>query len=311
VAGSFGPDGTSPQEEAIGDLIIREVVLTSDRARLHVRDTGSGMPIVVLHGGPDFDHEYLLPDLDRLAGQFRLVYYDQRGRGRSFTGEGPDDVTIDGELEDCDRVREWTGSRSVAVLGHSWGGLLAMEYAFRYPERVSHLILMNTAPVSHADMLGLSQAWRASRSPEAAARMTALRSDPAYQRGEPGSDLEYNRIHFSKALWRPEDLERLIGRFRVGFTPDGIVAARAIEESLYRQTLGLEGYDLMPQLRELRVPTLVIHGDHDFIPLDIPRHVAAAIPGARLEVVRSCGHFAYFEQPEQVGALITSFLTGR
>jgi pimeloyl-ACP methyl ester carboxylesterase len=55
--------------------------------------------MIVLHGGPDFDHEYLLPDLDRLAASCRLVYYDQRGRGRSFTGEGPKGVTLASEME--------------------------------------------------------------------------------------------------------------------------------------------------------------------------------------------------------------------
>ena len=87
-----------------------------------------------------------MPELDRLSESVRLIYYDQRGRGRSFSGEGPDDVTLIGEIEDLDRIREWTGLDAVAVLGHSWGGVLAMEYAIRHPERVTHLILMNTAP---------------------------------------------------------------------------------------------------------------------------------------------------------------------
>jgi proline iminopeptidase len=119
-----------------------------DGARLYYRTVGQGPPIVVLHGGPDFDHYYLLPELDRLAETFQLVYYDQRGRGRSAEGVAPDDVGIESEVADLDGVRRHFGFYTIAVLGHSWGGLLAMEYASRHPGRVSHLILMNSAPAS-------------------------------------------------------------------------------------------------------------------------------------------------------------------
>ena len=137
--------------------IAGERFVQSGREQLYVRDIGRGMPIIVLHGGPDFDHEYLLPDVDRLADRFHLIFYDQRGRGRSFRGHQPD-VTMDSEVNDLDRVREEFACESIAVLGHSWGGLLAMEYAIRHPQRVSHLILMNTAPASRVDAL-YEQTW--------------------------------------------------------------------------------------------------------------------------------------------------------
>ena len=137
-------------------LLPRTTFVPAGESRLFVRDLGSGHPVIVLHGGPDFDHSYLVPELDGLAEQNRLVFYDQRGRGRSWSGEGPDSVTIDSEVEDLDRVRAWTGSTTVALLGHSWGGLLAMEYAIRHPERVSHLILEDASgmawDVSHVPL---------------------------------------------------------------------------------------------------------------------------------------------------------------
>ena len=110
-------------------------------------------------------------------------------------------------------------------------GLLALEYAIRHPDRVSHLILMNTAPASHADMLVFRSALTASRSPEQTERIGALRSDPAYQRGDIAADAEYYRIHFGTALRRPELLDQVVRQLRVGSSPEGIVAARAIEDS--------------------------------------------------------------------------------
>jgi proline iminopeptidase len=280
-------------------------------ARLYVRELGRGLPIVVLHGGPDFDHEYLLPDLDRLAGRFHLVYYDQRGRGRSFSGQPPDGVTIATEMEDVDRVRDWTSHASIALLGHSWGGLLALEYAIRHPDRVSHLILVNTAPASHASMLVLRHKLVASRSPQQAARMAELLADPAYRAGDIEADAEYYRIHFGSALRRPDQLDHVIRQLRVGFTSEGIVAARLIEDDLYAQTWSVADYNLIPELRRLRIPTLVIHGERDLVPVDVALEIASAISGSHLIVLNDCGHFAYLEQPDSVLSAITELMAPR
>src|SRR4051812_3936836 len=128
-------------------------------ASLYARAIGRGQPVVVLHGGPDFDSGYLLPDLDRLKDAFRLFYYDQRGRGRSAEGVRPEDVSLSSDLEDLDKVRQHFGLKAPALLGHSWGAVLALEYALRYPTRVSRLIIMNPAPASASDLALMRKAY--------------------------------------------------------------------------------------------------------------------------------------------------------
>ena len=287
------------------------MIVPVDGGELFVRDLGSGRPIILIHGGPDFDHAYLVPELDGLADQFRPVFYDQRGRGRSFRGETPDSVTIESEIADLERVRAWTGAETVALLGHSWGGLLAMEYAIRHPNRVSQLILLDTAPASHEDMLALRGELRSRRTPEQLERMTELAADPAYLSGDIEKDAEYHRIHFAPTVRRREDLDMVVGRLRVGFTPEGIVAARAIEDSLYAQTWLNEDYDLIPELGGLRIPALVIRGQGDFIPERASRRIADAIPSSRFVEIADAGHFAYVEQPEVVCSTIAEFLAAR
>ena len=76
---------------------------------------------------------------------------------------------------------------------------------------------------------------------------------------------------------------------------EGIVKARAVEQRLYRDTWEMAGYDLMPKLRRLRIPTLVIAGDHDFIPLEVAVHISRALPNAELVTIKDCGHFAFLE----------------
>ena len=90
-------------------------------AQLYSREIGHGTAIIVLHGGPDFDHSYLLPELDRLSDSYRLIYYDQRGRGRSADSVKPEDVTLASDIADIENVRQYYHLDSVVLLGHSWG----------------------------------------------------------------------------------------------------------------------------------------------------------------------------------------------
>lgn len=265
--------------------------------------------MIVLHGGPDFDHAYLLPDLDRLADAFRLIYYDQRGRGRSAEGVQPDDVTLASDVDDVDQVRQHYQLESPALLGHSWGAVLALEYALRHPTRVSHLILMNPAPASASDAVVLRKAYLQKLGADMDRQRTIVAS-PAYQEGDPETVSARYRIHFKPALARPQDYEKLMATMKAGFISqgkDGIVKARAVEDRLMRDTWELNGYDLMPRLRNLRVPTLVIWGDHDFIPAEISEHIAQAIPNARMVTTRNCGHFAYLECGGEVRRVFTEF----
>lgn len=279
-----------------------------DGASLHYRDIGEGPPVIVLHGGPDFDHNYLLPELDGLAGSLRLIYYDQRGRGRSADGVAPGDVTIESEMEDLDGIRSHIGLERAAVLGHSWGGLLAMEYATRHPERVSHLILMNTAPASYQGGLILRDHLRNGRPAHEVERMAELSSTALYQQGDIETEAEYYRLHYGITLRHPEQLDAVVPRLRSNYTEQGVLLARAIEQRLYDQTWSIPGYDLIPKLSRLDIPTLVIHGDYDFVPLELAVQIADAVPGAVLSVLPECGHFAYLEQPERVEEEVMVFL---
>jgi len=284
-----------------------EGLVPVDGAQLYCRAVGEGPPIVVLHGGPDFDHTYLLPELDRLADGFRLVYYDQRGRGRSSGSVEPDEVGIESEIADLDVVRQRLGSESVAILGHSWGGVLAMEYATRHPDRVSHLILLNTAPASAEDAVVFRRHLQRARPPGDVEQLQAIASSVGYGAGELEAETAYYRLHFRIALRDPVLLEQVVGRLRAHFAEGDVLKARAIEQRLYDDTWNREGYDLVPRLQTLEVPTLVLHGADDFVPVALAARIARALPNGRLSVLEGCGHFAYLEAPsalhEHVGAL--------
>jgi proline iminopeptidase len=271
--------------------------LPVEGSRLFYRVLGDGKPIVVLHGGPDFDHHYLVPELDRLADSFLLAYYDQRGRGRSDP-VAPEEVGIESEMEDLDAVRRHFALDRVAVLGHSFGGLLALEYATRHPERVSHLILMNPAPASGEDARAFREHLRRLRQPADLERMSDIGASDHYRAGDLAAEGEYYRLHFKVALLRSDLVDVVVGRLRTHFTPEDVLRARTIEDRMYDQTWNTDGYDLVPKLGALDVPTLVLHGADDFVPVALSARIAETMPRAQLVVLEDCGHFAYLEAPD-------------
>ncbi|HET9299120.1 MAG TPA: alpha/beta fold hydrolase [Candidatus Polarisedimenticolaceae bacterium] len=280
-----------------------------DGAALYVRTIGRGSPVIVLHGGPDFDHGYLLPELDRWKDTFRLVYYDQRGRGRSAENVRPEDVTLASDVEDLDRVRRHLGVEAPTILGHSWGALLALEYALRHPTHVSHLILMNPAPLSAQDLAVMRESYRKQLGADMQQQKEILES-VGYREGDPEAVTARYRIHFKWALRRPGDYERVITRMHAAFVQqgkEGILKARKVEDRLVSDTWQRPGYDLLPKLHDLRIPTLVLVGDHDFIPVELAERLARAIPGAKLVKLKECGHFAYLESPEEVRRAVDGF----
>lgn len=291
----------------------RESRVRAGNASLYARETGSGQPMVILHGGPDFDSSYLLPDLDRLADRFRLIYYDQRGRGKSAAGVSPEEVTLASDVDDVGRVMDHFKLPSAVLLGHSWGTVLALEYAIRDPGRVSHLVLMNPAPASASDFALLRTEYVRKLGADSD-RQRQMLASAAYKAGDPAAVAARYRIHFKPALARPADYEKLMRAMRAAFIAQGsagILKARAVEDRLMRETWQLDGYDLMPKLRSISIPTVIVSGDHDFIPAEISMHIARAMPNARLVTLRDCGHFAYLECAADVRRTLGDFFRAR
>ena len=182
-----------------------------------------------------------------------------------------------------------------------------MEYAIRHPDRVSQLLLLDTAPASATDWRRLRESFAERRPAEDQAEMDAIAATDAYQRGDLEAEAAYYRSHFRMTLRRPDLLDALVARLRANYTAEGVLLARAIEERLYKETSDSPEWDLFPALRELDVPTLVLHAEHDFIPVDLAERIAEAVPQARLSVLPGCGHFTYLEAPEAVFDEISRF----
>ena len=251
--------------------------------------------------------------MDSFSNSFRLIYYDQRGRGRSAEGVKPEDVSLESEMADLDKVREHFHLDKAVLLGHSWGTVLALEYALRHPERVSRLVLMDPAPASAAD-INRFRAERLEKWPVLMELRKAIADTSGYKTADPEAVVAYYRVHFKPAFAQPEVYEKLIIRMQARFVEqgkEGILKSRAVEDRLVNETWASSaGYDLHPKLKGLNIPTLVITGDHDFFPF-AAEHIADAIPNARLVTLKDCGHFPYMECPVPLREQIDAFFRAR
>jgi proline iminopeptidase len=259
---------------------------------------GQGYPLLLMHGGAGLDHTSLLP-LQPLADQFTLIFYDHRCNGRS---EGADVSTMTWEnlTADAEALRMELGFEQWAVLGHSFGGHVALEYALRYPQRLSHLVLMNT---------GADQRWVNQNAPEILAKRgfsaATVQAARRFYNGqlEPGevmpTVLKFIRAysyHFS-----------LLGMAReILFGPQPKMQPEA---TMFGYSQLLNGWTVMGRLHEIKIPALVIAGRYDFLfPPESQAILADRLPDARLELVECAGHNPHREQPAVVFDALRRFL---
>lgn len=265
---------------------------------LFVKVIGQGYPILMMHGGPGADHT-TLSHLEPLSDQFTLVFYDHRCNGRSV---GPDVSTMTWEnlTADADALRRTLGFEQWAVLGHSFGGMVALEYALRYPQSVSHLLLMDTCGDTY---------WVQYHAPalleERGYSPAAVQAARRFFNGELEPDqvmpamLRFGRAYYHqpKLLWM---VRELASDMRVKMRPEALI---------YGFGQLLKGWSVMDRLGEIHVPTLVLAGRHDFqFPPEHQIILAAGIPHAQLEIIELAGHNAPMERPAEVMDLVRRFL---
>ncbi len=261
---------------------------------LFERRVGSGPPTVVLHGGPGAHHDYLLPGFDALATGRTLVYYDQRGGGRSAV---PREVPVGWreQVADLETLRQRWGMERLTLAGYSWGGLLSLLYATEHPDRIERLALVSPAP-----------AWRAGRA-EFERRLSTRTMAPALQEARAALRASGLREREPEAYQRRVFELSVAGYFHDPAKVSGLTPFRVTGRTQQEVWESLGDYDLRPALARLRVPAIVLHGDDDPIPAASARALADAL-GAPFHLLAGCGHVPYVEALDEFRALLDAFL---
>jgi proline iminopeptidase len=279
-----------------------------DRVQLFYRTLGAGRDtVVVLHGGPGFTMYSLFDDLAPLAASHTLLFYDQRGTGRSSLVS--DSTSLDAEryAEDLEAIRTHFGLDRLRLLAHSWGAAVAALYAHRSPERIGRLVVVDGTPLTTAH---LRQAFEMRESRRDSANMARLAEAAEARRTEPGDSLAcraYYAEYFVPFYGDPSAAARSGADFCSG-PPE---ALRNKVNSVDEITMASVGdWDWRPAVGRVMGPALVIHGTRDVIPMGAAREWAAELPNGRLLRIEGAGHFPYVEAPEAFFPAVEAFLRG-
>jgi proline iminopeptidase len=260
---------------------------------------GSALPIIAVNGGPGLSHAYMMQnDLWQDIGKNRFVLlYDQRGTGASKRLQSGASQTMDAQVADLDAVRQSLGLTKFALLGDSYGGLVAMAYAAAHPEHVAKLILSDSPGPTWHDLVHLL--------PDV---FPDIQERNAQEEKKLGPETEAAaraglRNHFRMIFYSPEKRDAYMSHMGdLGFEP-------AVSETVAKATADI---DLTSKLAGFQFPTLVINGRYDMnvAPLTAWK-LAHAIPGAKVVFFEHSGHLPSYEEPEKYIEVLEGFLNGK
>ena len=268
------------------------------RIYYHVLGSGDGAPLVVVNGGPGFDHNYLHASTawNRLAKDRRVVFYDQRGNGRSSADK---DAAMDlaAQVDDLEALRASLKAERIDLLGHSWGGYLVMAYSALHPDRIRHLIVVGSAAPKWSDTLFLFD----SVFPETTeAQRVALAEQRLGNQEAEDRDI---RLYFTMLFYSPDKRDAFVAH------SSDYHYSREINAAINRD---LARFDLTPELSKFTFPTLVMTGrfDMNVAPLTAYR-IHQTIGGSKFVVFDRSGHLPFYEEPEAFVREVNRFLDAR
>ena len=273
-----------------------------DSSEHYYRFSGQGDTIIVLHGGPGLSHLYLKPHLDSLlATQFTLLYYDQRGSGWSSGETDTARLNVETYVEDLDGLRKYFRLNQVNLLGHSFGGILAIYYAIAYPASVNSLVLVDPDAASYAlrtpYQMKMINARISSTQQE---YLDSIELTTAFRDFDPDAFEAYYKTYLTSYFADPLDTSKLF----LGF--DSISVPKIDHTNrIVRANLG--HYDIHDRLHAIACRTLIMQGTKSVFSMEGAVAMHDQIPSSELHVFEDCGHFQFIERPRKFSKLIFDF----
>lgn len=282
---------------------------SADGVRLFYRRTGEGeKTTIVIHGGPGLNMANGWPDLEPLAQGRTVVFYDQRGGGKSDLVDDPDKLTAAAYVSDLDAVRTALGTPRVSLVGISWGAAVAVMYAAWHPDAVDRVLLVSPLPATRAAAERRMQALTKVVGPSSLKQifdlMQTVDSAPDAQVIALCRQIEelQTRAYFHDPAARAHQRGDTCA-----YPPDVLRNQTAAGQA----TMAAMGdWDFRPILSRVKVPVLVMEGAETFAPPEEAKEWVDGAPDARLFLVPHAGHEEFIEQPAAFFAAARRFLDG-
>ncbi|WP_310571736.1 alpha/beta hydrolase [Gemmatimonas sp.] len=286
-------------------------VTAPDGARLFYRSAGRGTDtLVAIHGGPGVDLESIAGDFVPLTLMHTVIFYDQRGAGRSTLPTDTTTLSATQQIADLEAVRVHFGIDRLTLIAHSYGPLLAATYAIAHPEHMRRMILIGPVPPRRGEFWARFAKNSAARMDSMLRRQSA-EANRRLQRATSDEDIRSACRDYWRAAMVPRLAEpaRTLPMIHADLCASDARGIRFGLTTTNRLVMGSYGdWDIRPQLRTLRVPTLVIHGEQEAIPMDLVEEWISSLPNATLVRVPRAAHFAYAERPDVVWPAVEAFL---
>lgn len=270
-------------------------------AEIYCKVIGNGEPILVVHGGPGLAHNYLFEPFSELSNSYKLIFYDQRGCGKSSSFSKDETVTMETLVEDLEGVRKEFNLDKVYLAGQSWGAIIALNYISKYPGNVKKLLLLEPAPGSSEFMPEIQKTILSRLSAQEKEKLTKLTQMPDIKSNpetfKKFMEIRTNPYFFDSTFTKKRDFNYFDSESVHKF-----FASSAMFSSY------MMNYNLYPQMKNIDSPTLIIHGDYDIISTEAVERMKKEITNCELNVIVDCGHFVHLEKPEVYFDLIRKFL---
>lgn len=280
----------------------KELFVEVPNEKLYCHVMGQGNPLIVIHGGPGLTQDYLLPQMSKLAENHLVIFYDQRACGRSTGNITRDDMQISTFVSDLEHIRKFFGLRQISLLGHSWGGFVAFQYAIAHPEKVNKLIISNSMPASSEEFLLFIDEYFKRIAPYQE-EIKDLQESPQFLAGDSDAFEKYLRLSFRTYCFDPEKADLLNLAM-----PDKAGLRFLQVYNVVRQNVFIKPFNFHDALKKLQMPTLVIHGDFDPVPVSTAENLHKSIPNSKFILMKQCGHFPYVEKPQEYFDHLEEFL---
>jgi proline iminopeptidase len=281
-----------------------DIVVHPDGHRVHWWRYGSGsQTVVVLHGGPGYDHRHQLGFARLAEGDVQIVFYDQLGSGRSDRPEDEDLWVVPRFVDELETIRRELHLGRIHLVGHSWGGFLAQAYVLAHPDGVASLVLANTA----ASCQDLAESFAAVRAavPQPARDLMDRREAagewdaPDYQEAVLREIMAVN-FRRTTPFDHERSLQELVADVMPMFEDSGPSRLTMFGDRPFEITGNLVDWDVKDRLHEIDAPTLVVSSSYDAISPECAREIADRIAGSSLVILGQSSHMVMLEHEAPV-----------
>jgi len=285
------------------ELVIEESNININGVNHYIKKIGTGEPLIVLHGGPGMFHNHLEQNFNSIAKKYQVIFYDQRGCGKTEFPKDTTTISTDNFVEDLEAIRLELGLEKINLAGHSWGSTLALNYAKKYNENLKKLILIAPGPANSDLFVETFKNMQQKRSEEDMIKLVDIMGSKAFDDRDSETFKEAIMIGDKVNLVNQATINELYKN--TSFTKETankLLTVNSIMEKNFFNYNTLEGLNI------INCPTLIILGELDNVPFESAQLLHESIKDSEIKVLSKTGHYPFFESPKEFNYSVKSFL---